>query len=147
VQVVVRGSTGSTFCHYSSLSSFAPGDAPIGRPARKASKAIKTLLDQIKQTEIGASDQSQSDDLANFVESEPESDGNPLASSDDSDEEPQAIAPIHRPAAKKKIKAKVVVDTGDISDDDDGMDLLFRHLIVALYNLQFFRVQSPSALC
>jgi hypothetical protein len=139
--MVVHGATFDGFHYFSSSFSFAPGDSStsVGHPTRKSSKAIKTLLDQIRQADIG--DQS-TDDPANFIESEPESDSNPLASSDDSEEEPIVpIRRVQRPAAKKKIKAKVVIDPGDVSDDDDGTDLLLRHLVITItYN--FFRYRA-----
>ena len=76
------------------------------------------MLDQIRQTEIG--EQLESDDPA--IESEPESDSNPQASSSDSEEGPITVAPIWQPVAKTRKKAKAkVADTGDISGDDDGM--------------------------
>jgi hypothetical protein len=137
LKIVVRCVTSddSEFCHFSLSSLFAPGDSPTGRPTRKSSKAVRALLDRIRQTETG--DQS-TDDPANFVESELESDSNVQASSDDSEEEPVVPVQVQRvrqPAAKKKVKPKAVVDTGDVSDDDDGMYLLLRHLLVAIaYN-------------
>jgi hypothetical protein len=92
-------------------------DASSGCPSRKPSRAIKTLLDQIQLT-VGE----QSDDLPHsesIVESDSETDGNMQASSSDS-EGLVTVAPIRQPAAKKKLKAKVV-DAGDISGDEDGM--------------------------
>ena len=91
-------------------------DASSGHPSQKSSQAIKTLLDQIQQT-VGE----QSDDPPHsIVESDSESNGNTQASSSDS-EGPITVAPIWQPAAKKKLKAKVV-DASNISgDDDDGM--------------------------
>ena len=67
-------------------------DVPVqvGHPSRKPSQAIKALLDQIQQTEIGK--QLESNDPA--IESEPESDSNPQASSSDSEEGPITVAPI-----------------------------------------------------
>jgi hypothetical protein len=92
-------------------------DAPTGRSSWKSSQAIKALLDQIRQTEIG----NQSDDPSphmDFVESESEPDSTPS-----SEEEPMTVEPIQRLVAKKKLSAKVV-DIGDISDNDDGEVLI-----------------------
>ena len=136
LKMVVCYVTFDEFRHLSSLFLFAPGESPTGRPTWKSSKAVRALLDRI-QLASEAGDQS-TDDPANFVESELESDSNVQASSDDSEEEPVAPAQVwrvQRPAAKKKVKAKAVVDTGDVSDDDDSMYLLLRHLLVAIaYN-------------
>ncbi len=131
--MVVCGVTFHEFCHSSSSFLFTPGDAPIGRPTRKASKAIKALLNQIYQTEIG----DQSDDPAHFVGSEHESNSDPQASSDDSEEEPVVPVPWPARAAKKKVKAKSVVDTSDFSDNHDGMNPISRHLFVAITYIFF----------
>ena len=88
-------------------------DTTSGHPCWEASKAINTLLDQIKDTEIGE----QSDEPAN-IESEPESNCSDQTSSSDSEEGP-TIAPTQKPVAKKKVKAKAA-DTSN-SDDDDSM--------------------------
>jgi len=133
--MVVCGVMFHEFCHFSSSFLFTPGDAPIGCPTRKASKVIKALLNQIRQTEIG----DQSDDPAHFIGSEHESDSDPQASStsDDSEEEPVVPVPWLAPVAKKKVKAKGVVNTSDFSDDHDGMNPISCHLFIAITYIFF----------
>jgi len=96
-------------------------DTTSSRPRREASKAINTLLDRIKDTEIGE----QSDEPAN-IESEPESNSSDQTSSSDSEEGP-TVAPTRKPVAKKKVKAKAADSD---SDDDDGMDP--QHVLVII---------------